>query len=377
MTSRRRMLTAIANGVPDRVPVAPDISCMVPVRVSGRSYLDVFVHGDPPLWRAYLAAAAHFGIDAWFTYAGVGFETEGVTTTSRWIVDEPDRKVRETTFHTSEGPLTEHLLIGNDKPPVRVKKMIEDVDRDWPRFRRFLGPIAAADPSLITVQREALGERGALGAGIATPGFQIWNEYFEGGIVALSYLAADRPALLDELRELHHARLMSELDHLVRARPDFVLTGGSGSITLSSPDLWRRYSFPTLQEQCRVCAAAGIPTMVHSCGKQRAMLVACAAETRLNCINPLEIPPMGDVVLADAKRIVRGSRLALMGNLHTTGVMLSRDVEAVKRAARQAIEDAGAGGGFILSTGDQCGRDTPDANLFALVETAEEHGRYR
>ena len=65
-----------------------------------------------------------------------------------------------------------------------------------PRLRRLLGPIAAADPSLIPVQREALGERGALGAGIATPGFQIWNEYFEGGIVTLSYLAADRPALL-------------------------------------------------------------------------------------------------------------------------------------------------------------------------------------
>lgn len=377
MTPRQRMLTAIANGVPDRVPVAPDISCMVPVRVSGRSYIDVFVHDDPPLWRAYLAAAAQFGIDAWFTYAGVVFATEGVETTWRWIVDEPDRKVRETTFHTREGPLTECVLIGNDKPPVRVKKMIEEVDRDWPRFKCLLGPIAAADTSLIPVQREALGERGALGAGIATPGFQIWNEYFVGGIETLSCLAVDRPALLDELRELHHARLMSELDYLVRARPDFVLTGGSGSITLSSPELWRRYSFPTLRAQCQVCAEAGIPTMVHSCGKQRAMLAVCAAETALNCINPLEIPPMGDVTLAEAKRIVRGSRLALMGNLHTTAVMLSPDVEVVRRAARQAIEDAGAGGGFILSTGDQCGRDTPDANLFALVETAEEHGRYR
>jgi len=31
---------------------------------------------------------------------------------------------------------------------------------------------------------------------------------------------------------------------------------------------------------------------------------------------------------------------------------------------------------IILSTGDQCGRDTPDENLFAMVETARTYGRY-
>ena len=34
------------------------------------------------------------------------------------------------------------------------------------------------------------------------------------------------------------------------------------------------------------------------------------------------------------------------------------------------------GGGFILSTGDQCGRDTPEANIFKLVEVCEKYGRY-
>ena len=30
-----------------------------------------------------------------------------------------------------------------------------------------------------------------------------------------------------------------------------------------------------------------------------------------------------------------------------------------------------------LSTGDQCGRDTPAENLHAMVETARTYGRYR
>jgi uroporphyrinogen decarboxylase len=102
----------------------------------------------------------------------------------------------------------------------------------------------------------------------------------------------------------------------------------------------------------------------------------CAEETELDCINPLEPPPMGDCDLAEIKQR-SGDRLALMGNLHTTDVMWRGTPEAVREASQQAIEAAGGGGGFILSTGDQCGRDTPDANLFAMVEAAQTFGRYR
>ncbi|MCX7934451.1 MAG: cobalamin-binding protein [Planctomycetota bacterium] len=56
--------------------------------------------------------------------------------------------------------------------------------------------------------------------------------------------------------------------------------------------------------------------------------------------------------------------------------MLNGSAEDVRRAARACIDAAGRGGGFILSTGDQCGRDTPVENLWALVETAREYGAY-
>jgi uroporphyrinogen decarboxylase len=44
--------------------------------------------------------------------------------------------------------------------------------------------------------------------------------------------------------------------------------------------------------------------------------------------------------------------------------------------AREAIDAAASGGGFILSTGDQCPRDTPDANIRKLVEVAQTYGVY-
>jgi hypothetical protein len=32
---------------------------------------------------------------------------------------------------------------------------------------------------------------------------------------------------------------------------------------------------------------------------------------------------------------------------------------------------------YGLSTGDQCGRDTPEENIFKLVEVAKTYGKYR
>ncbi len=53
-----------------------------------------------------------------------------------------------------------------------------------------------------------------------------------------------------------------------------------------------------------------------------------------------------------------------------------RSVQDVINASKKAIDDAKEGGRFILSTGDQCGRDTPFENIFAMVETARTYGKY-
>ncbi len=138
----------------------------------------------------------------------------------------------------------------------------------------------------------------------------------------------------------------------------------------NDPPIWEAYI-----AAARLFDAAGIPTHVHSCGPERALVKIFAEETTLTVIDPLEVPPMGDCILSDLKRLY-GGKLTLKGNLHTTEVILRSTVEDVIAASRRAIDDAAAGGRFILSTGDQCGRDTPDDNIRAMVETARTYGRY-
>ena len=157
-------------------------------------------------------------------------------------------------------------------------------------------------------------------------------------------------------------------------KPDVLLLGGSGTLTLATPALVRKYALPTIKTITRMCKEAGIPSMLHSCGRSMAFLEMLYNETDLDCINPLEEPPMGDVDLAEVKRLY-GDKLCLMGNLNTTNVLIEPK-ERVAEACRRAIDAAAKNGRFILSTGDQLGRDTPDENIFAMVETAKTYGKY-
>ncbi len=157
-------------------------------------------------------------------------------------------------------------------------------------------------------------------------------------------------------------------------KPDFLFCGASSSLVSQSPDLFRELALLVLKHATEKAAELNIPTHVHSCGSEAILVQMAAEETKLSVLDPLEIPPMGDCNLAELKRKY-GNKIVLKANLHTTDVMLHGSTELARAKSRQAIIEAASGGGFILSTGDQCGRDTPDENLFAMLDTARASGR--
>ena len=138
----------------------------------------------------------------------------------------------------------------------------------------------------------------------------------------------------------------------------------------------KEYTLPALVQLTEIFDEAGIITSLHSCGKEKAFVEAAVKHSKLNCIDPLEILPMGDCNLKELKETY-GDKIALKGNLHTTDVMLMMKPDQIEVEARKCLNDAMVGGGFILSTGDQCGRNTPDENILMLVEVCEKYGTYK
>jgi uroporphyrinogen decarboxylase len=191
------------------------------------------------------------------------------------------------------------------------------------------------------------------------------------------YAYYDDPQPFYERRDRMIDQVDRRMERIARldVRPDFLLCGSSGSLVFQSPAMFRELALPVLKHVTERAYDLGIPTHVHSCGPEKELVRMAAEETMLTIIDPLEVAPMGDCDLSELKQN-HGDRIMLKGNLHTTRVMLHGSVDDVVAASKQAIDDAGAGGGFVLSTGDQCGRDTPDEHIYAMVETARTYGRY-
>jgi uroporphyrinogen decarboxylase len=379
MTSKERMLTAMRNQQPDRVPVAPDISNMIPARLTGKPFWDIYMHDDPPLWKAYIQAVRYFGFDGWVQYGGsVRFHTRGDQRqfSTKILQQTAERITVLTVCQTPAGDLTQETVYYVADPPTVTRKWIKNLREDLPKLRYFFPEITGCDDSILREQQQSIGQDGAVGPIVGLPGFHDLFGWFDGSLASASYAYYDDYDLLREFVSWQEAQILRQAEMTIDLRPEFIMIGASGLWTLSTPAAVRDLTLPTLQKITRMAKQAGVPTMLHCCGRERTLAKLCAEETDLDCINPLEVEPQGDCDLAEVKASL-GHRLSLFGNIPTTSTMLLGTPADVEIAARKCIDDAAAGGGFILSTGDQCGRDTPDANIFKLVEVAKTYGQYQ
>ena len=366
MTSRERMIAAMLNKQPDMVPVAPDTSNMIPSRLTGKPFWDVYLYKDPPLWQAYIHTAKHFGFDGWLPSGGAQPRMRNTA-----IVKRTDERIIIQPYSEANGKRTwiplVHVYYVADPPTHNVpcgKIGLPLVPDEWEDFVDESEELTEEEG--LRAAMDLMGDAGVVGMNVGIPGL-----HGEAGIYEYydDYTTVKDRALAYEQTVEERTRQVCEMG------PDFVFIGYSGCLTFQTPDIFRDLGLPSLQAITRVAKEYGLPSQIHSCGPEAALVEIAAKESDLTNINPLERPPMGDCRLDEIKRDF-GADISLMGNLHTTEVMLHGSAEFVREESKWCLDVAAENGGFILSTGDQCGRDTPDENIHAMIEVAREHGKY-
>ena len=367
----------MTNGQPDMVPVAPDMSNMIPCKLTGKPFWDIYLYQDPPLWLAYINAVKHFGFDGWEPSVPVELprHREARLAGPQWkqaiVHRTPDRIYTRSHAEIDGNQVWSERLTAYyiDNPPTanippRKVGLSAEPPSDWedvePRTR-YEGLEA------FNAAMKLMGDDGVVGLSVGLPGLGLDPEsvyqYYDDEAAVIQRCEQQGEWIADHARDR------------VALKPDFILIGISGFMISNPEPIFRRLALPTLQAVTRICRDAGVPSQIHCCGPEYSLVKISAEESDLSSINPLEIPPMGDCDLARLKREF-GGRISLMGNLHTTEVMLRGTPDDVRRESKKCIDDAAEGGGFILSTGDQCGRDTPFENIQAMIETARTHGIY-
>jgi len=377
MTSRERLIKVIKGEIPDHVPVSPDTSNMIPVRLTGRPFWDVYLYEHIPKWKAYINCVKHFGFDSM---------NDGLTAIRFEELNEIDHDWEEViVFKNEERIITQKYREANNKKQwAKVVKVYyrgnpptNNVEPDKvklplipDKYEKIEGRQTWPDGEALLKQvKEEMGDHGLVGVACGTASL-LYN-------VNDIYEYYDDPEKVYKRRDLALERFVKRFNKLMslECRPDFISTGASGAMVFQTPQMFRELSLPIVKEITKLCKVNNIPSHIHCCGPEKELVKIVAEETDITIIDPLEIPPMGDCNLKEIKKLY-GGKLVLKGNLHTTDIILRGTVKNVIEASKKAIDDAAEGGRFILSTGDQCGRDTPDENIYAMIETAKTYGKY-
>ncbi len=379
MNSRRRLNAVMNREIPDCVPVSPDFSNMIPAKLTGKPFWELYLYNNPPIYMAYIDAAKKFDIDSLMDgYAPIKFEEEIAEDASEEVIiyQTDDRIVTQkydlnkSTIHKKVWEDTVTVYYRDNPPTYNLKPGLIGLDNSPKSYKRIEGiKPELTGQELLTHVKETMGNQGMVGVFCGTSGV-IYNE-------EEIYEYYDNPDKFYKRRDLMIQKFTDKFYKFMALedKPDFICTGASGTLIFQTPAIFRELALPIVKKITSLCKEYKIPSHIHSCGPEKELIKICAEETDLTIIDPLEILPMGDCNLAEIKKLY-GNKLILKGNLHTTDIMLDGSTADVIEASKRAIDDAAEGGGFILSTGDQCGRDTPFENIHAMVETARSYGKY-
>lgn len=117
-----------------------------------------------------------------------------------------------------------------------------------------------------------------------------------------------------------------------------------------------------------------IPVYTHTCGKIGDRLELMLA-TGTDGIDTLDPPPLGNVELSEAKKILSG-RAFIKGNIDPVNVLSHNDINIVRENVIEKLQTGKPGGGYILSSACSVAPHTPPENLRLLTPLAEEYGIY-
>jgi uroporphyrinogen decarboxylase len=376
MNKKERIMCVMRLGTPDQVPVSAGISEMVPVRVSGKTYLDVFHYDPVPIWKLRIDAERRFDTDAILHV--IPELLPEYQDMEKVIIEESEEKVVwKEIWNTPEGSL-EKLIQVTHPHGLAVLEPLVKTPADLKKAALLFFPPENYNFDEYLKAYEYLGNDGSIAPYFNTPADHISD--LLGGPQNFIMAHFDDHEALRRYADAYTEFCKSLLEEFIRRKipMDVIQLGGASlSHSVTSPEFFDAYAADFLRTMIGLESRHpdAMVVQLHTCGKSRQVLTQ-AAELGLRAFEPIEEAPLGDVDLAEVKKTY-GDRIALKGNINSIDIMLHGTPEQVRRETRKKLEIGMPGGGFFLAVGDQSPYYTPDENIHALVETVHEFGVYK
>jgi [methyl-Co(III) methanol-specific corrinoid protein]:coenzyme M methyltransferase len=328
MSPKRRFLTALLGGKPDRIPVGNVVSVATLEQMEMVDAWFPEAHADPEV-MARLAAAGHeiLGYDTVMPVFSVTQEAAALGCQVYWGKADEMPTVRSHPFaSTDDFSLPDGWL---QAPSIQVVLQA------------------------LRLLRQRVGDRVVIVGKVMGP----WTLSYhllgmEEFLVATKLDPARARRSMEALKQVSLAFARAQ----VQAGADLICLADHASGGIVSPLAYRDYLLPLHQE---LFSAIGAPTVLHCCGNTTDR-VSYFAESGVDCYH-FESQVNLESAVADAR-----GKMTLMGNINNPTVLLRGSPQDVLRACQQAIDS----GVQILSPECAVPLITPLENLKALVTSS-------
>jgi len=365
LTPRENLLKIFRHEIPDWIPVYGHVDAYSQPSREGM---------DPELAKALgeihwhdtanVTLSRYLGLEImdWFGMPAVGIARRNVT-----VEQTVHGDVTTSVWHTPKGDLREVCQVYRDPSGWvsrhRTEHMVKGPE-DLPALAAiFEDEVIGPDPDGIRrtrERRELIGDDGLLlGTMEGTPLGMMYRLY--SGVATLAYLWADAPDALRDCFAVMEANYLQRLKMGVQSDIDVVISVDDTSTTCISPAMFEACNLDLTNARTDATHAAGKIYFHHSCGLIRELL-PLYNRTRMDAVHAFTPPPVGNVTVAEGRKILERRITILTGAL---GLMYDsrKDRAAIRADIHRFLRETAPWDHLMLNNG---GRATVATRKFLL-----------
>jgi uroporphyrinogen decarboxylase len=360
MNSRERILTALNNDQPDRLPVfelyinessiVRLARILMPEQVKIEAGVDRFGEESLEVLDLYCSLVEELGLDATCTNFSIGIENIG---------DDRGRDKYGTVYF-----LSEH---GEPMPvdgPIKTPEDLVGFD--------MVSRLEADDFSRVKYVIDKLGKNKAHFVSITDPFKVSWRR--RGGMQGLLIDFALNPRMVHDLARIATDFDKAAIDMIAEAGADAVTVPGDLAgeyTTIMSPRHYREFIKPYHKEIVDHAHKRRLKIIKHTDGNVWPILDDFL-EVGFDGFHPIQ-PQCMDI--GEVKTYLAG-KMCVMGNIDCRELLVSGTEEEVEQTVRETIEKAAPGGGYIISSSNSIHPNVKPENYIAMVRAAHKYGIY-
>lgn len=354
MTSKERVLTAIAHQEPDRVPI--DYSANPGIDARLKSHFGLRPDDTEGLRRALgvdfrSVGAPYAGPPLHAQVPGMRVDDFGIR--RRWVEHETGGY-----WDYCDFPLKDA-----DEETIALWPMPSPDDYDYS---------GVAEACRRHGEYAIVGGGSGIGCIINTAGF------LRGMEQVLVDLITDDPAglLLIDRRFDHDLAIMERTLEAARGAIDILKMGedlGSQYCPLISMELFRRHVEPRHRKLVDLAGTYDVPVMIHTCGYS-SWAYPSYIEMGVKIVDTLQ--PEAKHMSPAYLKSRYGDRLAFHGCISTAGTVAVGTPADVRTEVEQTLAVMKPGGGYCLAPTHQLQDNSPTENVLELYEAAATLGKY-